>query len=332
MIVVNYHDDLNEVQGEPALAALLSPPHARAPFDRLDWWRNLAETCDIQPLIAVAGERDERAILPLMRDKRKIVGLGNWYSFRLAPIVTPGADHAALFAALAEDLIGQAPRITLEKLSSEDAEDLAAAFRKAEWLVWKHRCDSNHVLELKGRSFAEYLAQRPGQLRTTLKRKAGKVEITLYRSFDSQAYDSYEDIYRSSWKPQEGSPAFLRRFAQEEGNAGRLRMGVAMAGGRAIAAQFWTVENGTAFIHKLAHREDAKALSPGTSLSAALFEEVIDRDRVSLVDFGTGDDAYKRDWMELVRPRYRLDILRPAWPGNWPAIARSALRSLTPRG
>lgn len=332
MIVVNYHDDLNEVQGDPVVAALLSAPHAETPFDRLEWWRNLSETCEILPLIAVAGERDQRAILPLMRRQRTIVGLGNWYTFRLAPIVTPDADRAALLAELAADLAGQAPRITLEKLSEADAAELAAAFRRTGWLVWQQRCDSNHVLEVKGRSFAEYLSQRPGTLRTTLKRKGGKVDVTIHRSFDSQAYGEYEDIYRDSWKPEEGSPAFLRRFAQEEGAAGRLRLAIGRHDGRAIAAQFWTVENGTAFIHKLAHREDAKALSPGTVLSAALFEEVIDRDRVRLVDFGTGDDAYKRDWMEEIRPRFRIDALRPAWPGNWPAIARNALRSLRPRG
>jgi hypothetical protein len=33
-------------------------------------------------------------------------------------------------------------------------------------------CDVNHVLEVGGRSYAEYLAARPGPLRTTLKRKA----------------------------------------------------------------------------------------------------------------------------------------------------------------
>ena len=98
-----------------------------------------------------------------------------------------------------------------------------------------------------------------------------------------------------------------------------------------MAAQFWTVEAGTAWIHKLAHTEASKPLSPGTTLSAALFEQVIDRDKVTLIDFGTGDDPYKRDWMEDIRPRYRLEMYRPLWPGNWPAIARAAVRRLVSR-
>ena len=98
--------------------------------------------------------------------------------------------------------------------------------------------------------------------------------------------------------------------------------------GAVVAAQFWTVEHGTAWIHKLAHLESAKPLSAGTTLSAALFEHVIDRDKVELIDFGTGNDPYKADWMELDRPRYRIDCLDPAQPRAWPALAKRALAPL----
>ena len=166
-----------------------------------------------------------------------------------------------------------------------------------------------------------------------VKRKAGKVDISVFTHFDETAWAAYEDIYAQSWKPAEGSPAFLRRFAREEAEASRLRLGLARirsanGSGRAIAAQVWTVEGGTAYIHKLAHTEDARTLSPGTLLSAALFEQVIDRDRVTLVDFGTGDDPYKRDWMEASRPRYRLDMMRPGVAALWPQIARASVKRL----
>jgi CelD/BcsL family acetyltransferase involved in cellulose biosynthesis len=56
-------------------------------------------------------------------------------------------------------------------------------------------------------------------------------------------------------------------------------------------------------------------------LSAALFQHVIDVDRVNLIDFGTGNDAYKAEWMEDVRERYRLEMFWPNNPANWPYIA-----------
>lgn len=333
-IVVTYHDDLNEVQGDAALAELLSAPHARAPFDRLEWWRMLEKHCGHFPLVAVARQGQKRAALPLLRKSRDIIALANWYSFRVTPVITSGANTPALLAELAADLAGQAPRINLSPLPNENGETdlLEAAFRQAGWTVFRRQCDVNHVLPVNGRNYAEYMAERPGQLRTTLKRKAGKVALSLESHFNPASWAAYEAVYAQSWKPEEGSPAFLRAFAEAEGAAGRLRMGLAFAEGEPVAAQFWTIESGTAFIHKLAHTEASKPLSPGTTLSAALFEQVIDRDRVELVDFGTGNDPYKRDWMELVRPRYQLEMYRPKWPGNWPRIVRTALRRALGKG
>jgi hypothetical protein len=161
-------------------------------------------------------------------------------------------------------------------------------------------------------------------LRETVRRKArkGAVAIRIADRFDPDDWATYETIYAQSWKPSEGAPAFLRRFAQAEGAAGRFRLGLAQIDGAPVAAQFWTVEDGTAFIHKLAHLPSAAAHSPGTLLSHALFAHAFDLDRVATIDFGTGDDAYKRDWMEEVRPRYRLDAIDPRAVRRWPALAK----------
>ena len=334
MISIDYHDDLKEVQGDTALAALLGAPVAMVPFDRLEWWRGLVEECGYLPLIAVARQGDERGVMPLLRVGRRVDLLANWYSFRVRPLFSAGADRTALLEALARDLAAQTPHLSLSPLPDEEGETtaLATALRRAGWAVFISQSDVNHVLPVNGRSYAEYLASRPGPLRTTLKRKASKVTVSIETGFDPASWAAYEAIYAQSWKPHEGSPAFLRRFAEAEGKAGRLRLGLARADGEPVAVQFWTVEGGTAFIHKLAHTEASKPLSPGTTLSAALFEQVIDRDRVTLVDFGTGDDPYKRDWMDALRPRYRIEAFRPAWPGNWPGIARNALRALARHG
>jgi CelD/BcsL family acetyltransferase involved in cellulose biosynthesis len=336
LIAVHYHNRVNEVQGDPRLAELLGPDGARAPFDRIEWFAMLTQHCGLRPLLAIASDGEARALLPLQRitgRAGRLEALGNWYSFTVKPLLTKDALGPGLLRAIAQDLKQRAWRVTLAPLPDEDGAALLLldAFRGAGWHVRRTQCDVNHVLEVAGRSFEEYLAGRPGQVRTTLKRKSGKIEVRLFRHFDPAVWADYEAVYAASWKPQEGSPAFLRAFAQAEGEAGRLRLAIAYAEGRAIAAQLWTVEGSTAFIHKLAHIEEAKPLSPGTTLSAALFEEVIDRDKVALVDFGTGDDPYKRDWMESMRPRYRLDCLDRGNPRAWPHIAWAILRHLAGR-
>jgi hypothetical protein len=329
-VAIDYHPDLKEVQSDEALARLLSDERQHAPFDRLAWWQGLAEHCGLAPLLAVARSDKGVAVLPLAGRSGHLSALANWYTFRFRPIVT---DPAALDL-LARGLARKAHRVTLHGLPDEDgsASRVEAAFRAAGWLVRRTICDTNRVLPVDGRDYEAYLASRPGKLRTTLKRKSGKVVTTILTHFDAEAWAQYESIYAESWKPEEGSPAFLRAFAQAEGVAGRLRLALAHDAadpqGPAIAAQMWTVEGGTAFIHKLAHREAAKPLSPGSVLTAALMHHVIARDDVAMVDFGTGDDPYKRDWMEAQRPRYRLDMFRWQAPRNWPALAKIAARSL----
>jgi hypothetical protein len=308
-VTVSYHDRVNDLQGTPS----------GGPFDRPAWFALLADA-GIAPLIARADDGGSAVELALTRANGRIEPLRNWYSFTWRP---SGADQR-LLDVLAQSLKAQSHRVTLWPVPDEDgsATRLERAFEAAGWHVRREACDHNHVLPVAGRSFAEYWDTRPGPMRTTLKRKARKVEVQLFSEFDRAAWAEYEAIYAESWKPEEGDPALLRRFAEAEGAGGRIRLGIARADGRAVAAQFWTVENGTAYIHKLAHREDAKPLSAGTTLSAALFERVMDIDKVDLVDFGTGNDPYKRDWMELDRPRYRIDCLDPRQPRAWPAIAK----------
>ncbi|WP_068077087.1 GNAT family N-acetyltransferase [Novosphingobium lentum] len=329
---VVYHADINEAQGDAARHPLASA----GPFDRIDWFALLAQECltPHAPLIAQAQDAAGSVALPLRTDgTRALAGLANWYSFWLRPLASDAAAAGRLLPALVRDLARRADRLTVSHLPESDAALLDQALRAGGWTTFCTACDVNHFLPVAGRSFAEYWAARPGQLRETVRRKGrkGVVELRIATAFDPADWAAYEAIYGLSWKPEEGNPALLRRFAEAEGAAGRLRMGIATIDGQPVAAQFWTVEAGTAFIHKLAHDESVKKHSPGTLLSAALFEHVIDRDGVAEVDFGTGDDPYKRDWMEAVRPRLRIEAFRPLAVRQWPRLARRLARSLRNR-
>ncbi len=324
MIEARYHDSVNVLQALSAKGAGSGTP---APFDRAEWFALLADT-GLVPLIAMATDADSAAALALTEDAGRIAPLRNWYSFTWRELAPAGAAGDRLLEAIARQLKTRGYRVTLEPVPGEDgsADRLVRAFRNAGWKVAVEPCDINHILPVRDRSFAEYWESRPGQLRTTLKRKAKKVEVEVLTHFDADVWADYEAIYAASWKPAEDQPAMLRAFAEAEGTAGRLRLGVARAEGIAVAAQCWTVENSIAYIHKLAHLESHKPLSAGTTLTAALFQHVIDVDHVDLVDFGTGDQGYKADWMEDVRPRFRVDCLDPAQPKSWPPLAKRLLR------
>lgn len=320
MIEARYHDSVNVLQA-------LSGVETRAPFDRAEWFALLAAT-GLEPLVAIASDAGSCAALALTEADGHITPLRNWYSFTWRELAPAGEAGDRLLGAIARQLKGRGWRVTLEPVPEEDgsASRLAHAFRAAGWQVAVEPCDINHVLHVRGRSFADYWQTRPGPLRTTLKRKAKKVEVEVLTRFDVDVWADYEAIYAASWKPAEDQPAMLRAFAEAEGAAGRLRLGIARADGIAVAAQAWTVENGTAYIHKLAYLDSHKHLSAGTTLTAELFRHVIDTDRVALVDFGTGDQSYKADWMEEVRTRYRIDCLDPRSLRAWPALAKRMLR------
>lgn len=333
-VVAVYHADLAQAQADPALAALMGRHATSTPFDRLAWLELLTARlpATARAFVAVARDGAALAALPLMQDAGGLHPLANWYSFTARPLCTDRARAPALMAAIARSLT-PAGALRLWPMPGAEAHGLAQALAASGWIVASAPCDTNHALTVSGRSFAQFWATRPGALRETVRRKGrkGTVAIRIATAFDADDWDAYETVYRRSWKPGEGAPELLRRFARAEGAAGALRLGLATIAGQPVAAQFWTVEGGTAFIHKLAHDETARAHSPGTLLSAAMFARAIDEDGVDLIDFGTGDDPYKRDWTDTVRPRWRIEACRPGAVRHWPALARLSARRMLGR-
>lgn len=317
------------------------PATARAagfgsPFDRADWF-DLLEAygfADRGRFDAHGSAANVTAWLPLRAERPGVFsGLSNWYSFAIRPLFTGEGDQSAALRKLFAQLRKRAARLTLYPVA--DPDDLVAALRQTGWWVKATPAGDRHWLDLGGMDHDAWWASRPGALRSTVQRKAKKgiVDIQLLTAFDDGSWAAYEQIYAASWKPEEGHPALLRAFAESESARGTFRMGLARIDGIPVAAQFWTVEDGTAFIHKLAHVEDSLKASPGTLLSAALFRHVIEVDGVKRVDFGTGNDGYKRDWMNRHDPLWRIEAFNPARVAAWgpalKAFARSMLRKDT---
>jgi len=309
-----------------------------APFDRAAWFDLLAAHGFAgDGRIDAHGEAGTTAAWLPLRIERPghLAGLTNWYSFAIRPLYTGHAGRNAALAQLFRNLRPRAACLSLYPVRDDDHRPVVSALREAGWWVKATAAGDRHWLDLGTMDHDEWWKDRPGALRSTVQRKAkkGVVDIQLLTAFDPGSWAAYEQIYAASWKPEEGHPALLRAFAEAESAGGRLLMGIARIDGIPVAAQFWTVEDGTAFIHKLAHVEDSLKASPGTLLSAALFRQVIEVDGVRRVDFGTGNDAYKRDWMNRHEPLWRIEAFNPsrvaAWGPALKAFARSVLRKET---
>ena len=305
-------------------------------FDRIDWYEALHGAClaDAAPLIAHAGDGAGDLWLFLAARDGRVSALSNYYSFAWRP-VWRGPVRAELADVLARGLKSRAAMLELGPLPEEDgsAALIADALRRAEWVVDVAATGANHWLDTRGRSFAEWWAARPGALRSTVQRKAkkGVVTLSIHEDFSDALWDDYEAVYNASWKPPESYPDFIRAWAKREAAQGTLRLGIARIDGVAVAAQFWMIDDGVACINKLAHVAGHDALSPGTLLTHALFERAFDVERVSRIDFGTGDDGYKRDWMEESAPLMTVRAWDPKQVKAWPSLAKMLAKRVAAR-
>jgi hypothetical protein len=189
---------------------------------------------------------------------------------------------------------------------------------------------------LRSRSWQDYLRDRPGELRESIRRRTAKIFRDPQSRFEMIADTArladglaiYEEIYARSWKQPEPFPAFMGRWMTEAAEAGLLRLGILHVGGRPAAVQLWIVAHGWASVMKLAHDEALKAYSPGTILTAEMIRTMMAQDGIDALDFGRGDDPYKRLWAGERRQRLGLLIINPRHPQGLGVLCRHLLGRL----
>jgi len=278
---------------------------------------------------ALHKSRDSRFLRP-----RKLTSLTSYYSCFYSPICA-GALSRQSAMSLVNTMARESPRwdqIELKPLdvNSEVFQLLLESFRNAGFVVQTYFCFGNWYLDVKGRDFSQYLDSLPSVLRNTLNRKKKKLEKSARSKIEiitgddglEPAIEAYNKIYSSSWKQEEPYPQFVPELIRTCARAGALRLGVLSVDGEPAAAQFWMVHNKNALIYKLAYDSRFADLSVGTILTAALMEHAMDVDRVSEVDYLSGDDAYKRDWMSGRRERWGILAMNPRTLLGALAIAR----------
>ena len=331
--------------GRPLIAApvpLADLPAALlegAPFQSsAAWWRCVLAAGmppRTSPLLLLAHDDGRPAgLLPLRRGPDGLVGLVTPYTCLFQPVVAQEADLMALGRVWGRACVW--PVLRLDALDPDWAgwPPLLAGFREAGFRAAWYEAFGNWRAEA-GSGWDCYLAARPGALRQTIRRKLRAAERDSSCVFSmarhpgevGAALAAYEAVYRRSWKTPEPFPEFAAVFVAEAAAAGVLRLGVLWRGGAPAAAQYWIVERGVARVEKLAHDEAAKTLSPGTVLTAWMIRALL-AEGVTTLDFGRGDDAYKRLWAETRRQRRGLILARPFTPRGAAALLRQRLGKL----
>ncbi|HET7763750.1 MAG TPA: GNAT family N-acetyltransferase [Burkholderiales bacterium] len=335
--------------------ALLSSAGRASFFHTLPWYRNFVQAV-ISPgervrIYAADAAGSPRAVL-LMRSSRtggRLSGLSNYYTSLFGPVLDPGEpDVQGVLGALASAIVRDEIRwdtVDLRPLATDAPvfPALVGALRKAGLAVQSYFCFGNWYLKVGARSYAEYFETLPSQLKNTVTRKRKQLDklksrIAVYRDAADldEGLRAYEKIYASSWKVPEPYPGFIPGLCRTCAALGWLRLGVVYVDEQPVAAQIWIVAAGIAAIYKLAYDERHAKLSAGSILTAHLMQQAIDVDKVHEVDYLTGDDSYKKDWMSDRRERWGViafnlrtprGMLAAAW--NFGAsAAKGALKAI----
>ena len=135
--------------------------------------------------------------------------------------------------------------------------------------------------------------------------------IRMFRGDEVQeGLTDYHTIYSASWKADEQYASLLNAVTINLSVRDWTRLAVLYIDGKPAAAQLWFVVEGKASIFRLAYAEEWKRYSSGSILTAYLMHYVIDIDKVEEIDFLTGNEAYKQDWMSVRRQRYRVSFIK----------------------
>jgi len=263
------------------------------------------------------------AIFPMLQTGKAWASLCTPYTILWRPLLAPGLDAERIAAAGAAfgAFCKRHGAIRLDAIDQEApwVAPIAEGIARAGLRILPFDHFGNWQTDLRGLDWAGYLAARPGKLREAIRRRSAKLmredgavlTVTEGGAGLDQAIAAFEAVYAKSWKEPEPSPAFNATLARACAKEGSLRLGVLSLGEAVLAAQFWVVTRGTATVLKLAHDEAAKALSPGTVLTALMIRRLMVQDRVTTLDFGRGDDEYKQLWTDTRRQRIGWMIANP---------------------
>ncbi len=294
------------------------------------WFENLTaaalEAASTLLLACVVAEDNVLAILPLVKSEgNSWDSLKHRYTTHYSLLLSDG-DQQQVLTCMAEGL-AQLPlkALLLEPVADDDSRlnSLQQSMETAGFSCERIFRFYNWIYRVQGQSYTDYMADRPARLRNTISRKQRKLErehgyqIRLFIGEDVlHRMSDYYAVYNASWKVNEQYVSFLDGIVAGFSRQGWSRLAVLYVNDTPIAAQLWFVAHGKASIFRLSYDKVWKAYSPGSILTSFLMEHVINSCKVEEIDFLTGNDAYKQDWMSDRRERYALACVKSTKPAG----------------
>ena len=264
----------------------------------------------VQPCLAKEAKGERRLIRlgqhvwPIwIKDDGQATGVANCYTDMFLPIEAP-PQQAKLPR-------GNFSVLHLEACPDDQAfEDLVNDLSNSGYLTEKYHHFGNWVIK-NNQNFSAYWGQRSSRLRNTVKRAQAKlmnqnahcVHFTKAQDIGA-AQSAYAMVAKAGWQPAEPYPEFIPALINwclrdQCGHVVAIKLG-----DRVIAAQIWLTGGGRATLFKLTYDPTFSALSPGSVLTHVAIQSLFETSCEVEIDFGRGDDAYKKDWMDHRQQRW----------------------------
>jgi CelD/BcsL family acetyltransferase involved in cellulose biosynthesis len=285
---------------------------------------------------------DDRDLTPVS-PTAKAVFFGASYHADYATVLGAPADLPAIAIAVADHLADAShdrdadpdhPKpwdvVDLRRLRCGDptADALAAGFGRREmdegWTLNLEREDVCPVVRIPDDvDFEGYLGTLDKKARHEIRRKLRRAEaagdVELVPSDGTTAdLELFIDLHQAKWgadglfPPTPGgelSRVFIRRWFEESGLDGPVRLRFVSVGGRRVAAGITVRDGDREMFYNAGADPNARELSPGILFIAEAIREAID-EGVRSFDFLRGDESYKYDWGSVDEPIQRLLVRR----------------------
>ena len=321
----------------PAGLATVFENQSKRSFFDLPLWYDLMARFGVPSGTEICVFTDERpgsrvaVPLRLVANNRRLglKSLANFYSVEHDLIAAPDADLKIGFGAVLSEIKRSIPRCDCLSFSELDPASpsygiLYQALRDSGFLVECVFASGTWYEDTTGMSFGDFIAARPSELRNTWRRKqrslerSGRLRVAFFPGDIEieEAITDYQTTYGASWKEAEPFPQFMPALIKLAAELGALRLGIYYVDGLPAAAQFWILWKDRAVIYKLAHDKQLDELSLGTLLTMEMVERVLAGDCPREINFGRGDDPYKKLWLPKRRERWHLNAYNPRTVGG----------------
>ncbi|MCB1667788.1 MAG: GNAT family N-acetyltransferase [Pseudomonadales bacterium] len=238
-------------------------------------------------------------------------------NFLFSPCV-PASEYPILLSALMKELregcdqLGLPAADVIRLWPAERGSELASlvhqSLRNAGYYVQVYDNSYNQYEVTTDLDYEGYFQSRSSNHRYNVRRrernleKEGRVKFELCTDDkDAEKFQKLLDGYILSsvvsWKePGSMVSKGILDLIKLTAERGCMRLGVLYLDDRPVAAQYWVVSGGVASCLRLGYDEKYKKEAPGVVLTGFMIQHLLDQDGVGLLDYGYGNDEYKKKW------------------------------------